>query len=69
MDTNEQTANAIEQAVEQALHGDALDVQSYTVNGRTVQGRSLAELIELHKYATKLRQRANGIRRTRVSFQ
>lgn len=69
MDTNGQTADAIEQAVEQALQSETIDVQSYTVNGRTVQGRSLRELIELHQYATQLRQRANGIRRTRVSFR
>lgn len=59
----------MESAAQEALQADSLDVQAYTVNGRTVQGRSLRELIELHKYATQLKQRANGIRRTRVSFR
>lgn len=67
--TTEQTASTVLEQIEAAMSGGGIDVAGYTVNGRTVQNRSLTDLIAAHKYMQAQQQRARGIRRTRVSFQ
>jgi hypothetical protein len=47
---------------------DGGDVAAYTINGRTVQLRSLTELIEARKYFKAEQAKAKGLRRTRVRF-
>jgi len=44
------------------------DVAAYTINGRTVQLRSMDELIKARKYFEAQAARANGLRRTKVRF-
>ncbi|MBL8752261.1 MAG: hypothetical protein JNK15_03085 [Planctomycetes bacterium] len=63
-----QSATTIMQQIEEALSAGGIDIAGYTINGRTVQNRSLSELIELHRYVTAQQQRDRGIRRTRVRF-
>lgn len=45
------------------------DVAAYTINGRTVQLRSMQELIAARKYFQAELARANGLRRTKIAFR
>lgn len=67
-DTSESEATSIIDRVEEAFAGGSIDVQSYTVNGRTTTRYPLKDLIELHKYGRALRQQAQGITRTVARF-
>jgi hypothetical protein len=44
------------------------DVSGYTINGRTVQMRSMGELLQALRYFEAQEQRARGLRRTKVRF-
>ena len=45
------------------------DVAAYTINGRTVQLRSMQELIAARKYFPAELARASGLRRTKIAFR
>jgi len=60
-------AQAILDALDDAILKGG-DVGSYTVNGRTVNMRSLNEIIEARKYYEAQKARANGVRYTKVRF-
>jgi hypothetical protein len=62
------TSQSVLDSIEEAFTAGGIDIAGYTVNGRTVQNRSLSELIALHRYITAQQQRAKGIRRTRARF-
>lgn len=61
------TAAEVIAAIDAAIL-DGGDVSSYTVNGRTVQLRSLSELLAVRRYYEAQQARASGVRYTRVSF-
>jgi len=60
-------AQAILDALDDAILKGG-DVGSYTVNGRTVNMRSLTEIIDARKYYEAQKARANGVRYTKVRF-
>lgn len=60
-------AQAILDALDDAILKGG-DVSSYTVNGRTVEMRSLNEIILARKYYEAQKARANGVRYTKVRF-
>jgi hypothetical protein len=59
---------ALVSEIEDAI-SDGLDVAGYTVNGRTVQMRSIDELLAAHKFFTAQANAKQGLKRTRVSFR
>lgn len=61
--TPEEIAAAIAEAMVQSP-----DVAAYTVNGRTVQRRTLKELIEADRYLEAKAARQQGLRQTKVRF-
>lgn len=65
--TDATEADEVLDAIEAAWKSSA-DVLSYTVNGRTVTRNSPQQMIDLHKYMEGLKQRAIGVRRTKVDF-
>jgi len=60
-------AQVILDAIDKAIE-EGGDVSSYTVNGRSVQMRSLDELIRARRYYESMKARANNLRSTKVSF-
>jgi hypothetical protein len=62
------TPEAILAAIDAAIRSGG-DVAAYTVNGRTVQLRSLTELITARKYYEAQQARSRGLRRTKVRFR
>lgn len=60
-------AQQILAAIDEAIK-DGGDVSSYTVNGRTVNMRSLDELLRARRYYETMKARANNLRYTKVRF-
>ena len=60
-------AQAILDALDDAILKGG-DVSSYSVNGRTVNMRSLDEILSARKYYEAQKARANGVRYTKVRF-
>jgi len=60
-------AQTILAAIDKAIE-EGGDVSSYTVNGRSVQMRSLDELIRARRYYESMKARANNLRSTKVRF-
>tara|TARA_Y100001973_G_C5162350_1_gene314228 strand:- start:516 stop:734 length:219 start_codon:yes stop_codon:yes gene_type:complete len=60
-------AQAILDAIDTAIK-EGGDVASYTVNGRSVNMRSLDELLRARKYYEAMKARANNLRYTKVRF-
>lgn len=60
-------AQAILDAIDTAIK-EGGDVSSYTVNGRSVNMRSLDELIRARRYYETMKARANNLRYTKVRF-
>lgn len=65
--TDASEAEEVMNAIEDAWKSSS-DVLSYTVNGRTVTRNSPQQMIDLHKYMEGVKQRASGVRRTKVDF-
>lgn len=59
--------DAVIAAIDAAIR-DGGDVAAYTVNGRTVQLRSLGEMLKARKYFESLQARKVGLRRSKVQF-
>lgn len=66
-DLTAEGAGDILDAIDAAILTGA-DIAGYTVNGRTVQKRSLTELIAARKHYLAEQARKQGLRRTRVRF-
>jgi len=60
-------AQAIIDALDDAIK-EGGDVASYSVNGRTVNMRSLSEILAARRYYEAMKARAKGIRYTKARF-
>lgn len=59
----QQILEAIDDAIKQGG-----DVSSYSVNGRSVNMRTLDELLRARRYYESMKARANNLRSTKVRF-
>lgn len=67
-DASEAEATSLLDQVEAAWGEGSTEIQSYVLNGQPVVLQSLDQQIRFHQYLTTLKQRASGIRQTRVAF-